>query len=152
MTEMIIHDDRDTIIAGLREQLRQCREELAAERSKGSTVETGVVNLRRALSPLYSALQQVFGEIGTLVEVGIEADVRPSVMPQKSVAWESWKQRLGGKTAEAIDVLMVHGELNNTQLRIHLGCAARTVQNVVMALNKYQLIKKQNGKISLKDL
>lgn len=50
MSEMMLHDDRDTIIAGLRQQLRECREELAAEKAKDSGVEEGVAQLRRAVA------------------------------------------------------------------------------------------------------
>ena len=47
---------------------------------------------------------------------------------------------------------MVHGEMNQTQLRIILGCATRTVTNVVAALNQAKLIDKRDGKIRLKEL
>ena len=156
MSDLIKHDDRDTIIAGLREQLRDsreevraAREELAGCRSEATAANKGVYNLRRQLQPLYSALQQVFGEID-----GMDLAEAPEAVSttKKSAAWESWKSRLGGATAKAIDILMLHGELNHGQLRIHLGCATRTVTNVVTALNKYQLINKNGGKISLKEL
>lgn len=145
MSEMILHDDRDTIIAGLREQLRQAREELAAERSKGSGVEEGVAQLRAALLPLKDGLDRIFGIL--------PASELPSVAsPRKSAAWESWKSKLGGKAAEAIDVLMLHGEMNAVQLRLHLQCGKDYVYNVISQLHKAQLINKNGGKISLKEL
>ncbi len=122
------------------------REELRQERQKTLAVESGVLELREILSPLYKALRMVFGEIEGMA-------VRDTSSPAKnSAAWEQWKQRLGGATARAIDALMVHGEMNQTQLRIILGCATRTVTNVVAALNQAKLIDKRDGKIRLKEL
>lgn len=145
MSDMILHDDRDTIIAGLREQLRAAREELAIERSRESGVEEGVAQLRQALAPLKEGLDRIFGILP--VSTGLAMAV-----PKNSAAWESWKQRLGGQPAKAIDALLVHGALTQTQLRIHVGCAQGSVPGIVYALNKAGVINKNGGKISLKEL
>lgn len=152
MTEMIVHDDRDTIIAGLREQLRVTREELAAERAKGNTVEEGVRDLRRTLSPLYSAFQKVFGEMEIIQPLQAEPSATPYYVQKTGAAWDSWKQKLSGSAARAIDILMLHGSLNAEQLRIHLGCANRTCYNIIGELNRFKLINKNGGKVSLKEL
>lgn len=149
MNEMIQHDDRDTIIAGLREQLRQTREELAQERSKGGQVERGAQALRTVLTPLYGALQHIFGETEAM---GIPELAQTAPGPKKSAAWDSWKQKLSGSAAKAIDTLMIHGELTADQLRIHLGCATRTCYNIIGELNHAKLINKNGGKVSLREL
>jgi sugar-specific transcriptional regulator TrmB len=127
-------------------QLEEAEEALRREKRKTAAIEAGVQQLRTVLSPLYQALQMVFGEIEAM---GISGD---SPTPRVSAVWESWKQKLGGQTAEAIDVLALHGEMNAEQLRIHLRCARTHVYNVISRLNKAGIINKNGGKISLKEL
>ncbi len=131
----------------LQEQVRQLRDELSRERNRETQVESGVRELRRVLDPLYRALQMVYGEIG---ELGIQPGL--DLHPAKAAAWENWKKKLGGLPARFIDVLMIHGEMTQTQLRIAVGCAAGSVAGVVCTLNKAGLINKAGGKVSLKEL
>ena len=130
-------------------QLNDAEEELRTERRKTATIEAGVRGLRQQLSPLYQALQSVFGDIDAM---GIADGVSNASSPRTSAVWESWKEKLGGQTATAIDVLALHGEMNADQLRIHLRCARTHVYNVITKLNKAGIINKNGGKISLKDL
>lgn len=127
-------------------QLANAEEALRQEKRKTAAIEAGVGELRSILSPLYKALQMVFGEMDAM---HVDSGASPA---KNSAAWEQWKKRLGGSAARAIDALMVHGEMNQTQLRIILGCATRTVTNVVGALNQAKLIDKRDGKIRLKEL
>lgn len=145
-SEMMLHDERDTIIAGLREQLRQCREELAAERSKGSGVEEGVAQLRQALAPLKDGLDRIFGILPTSVAAA------PSV--KHAAVWDSWKKRLGGGAVSTIiDALMLHGSLTHQQMAIHVGTSRKqTIYDAVHKLNKAGIIKKNGDEISLKEL
>jgi hypothetical protein len=140
---MALYDERDTIIAGLKEQLRQCREELAEERARESGVEEGVAQLRAALSPLKEGLDRIFGILPT----------SSSIVPSKnSPAWDDWKRKLGGQAEKAIDALLLHGAMNQVQLRIHIGCANGSTPGIVSQLWKAGLINKNGGKISLKEL
>jgi chromosome segregation ATPase len=132
----------------LNQQLAQAKETLRQEQLKSAALERGVAELRTVLTPLYQGLAHIFGQIEG---VGLPAEPKTPTT-KNSAAWEQWKQRLGGATARAIDALMVHGEMNQTQLRIILGCATRTVTNVVAALNQAKLIDKRDGKIRLKGL
>jgi len=129
-------------------QLAETEEALRQERLKSAALERGVAELRTVLTPLYQGLSHIFGQIDTM-DIGSGSAIPSS---KNSAAWEQWKQRLGGATARAIDALMIHGEMNQTQLRIILGCATRTVTNVVTALNQAKLIDKRDGKIRLKEL
>lgn len=140
-------DTRDALISGLKEQVRNLQEDLRNERAKNVGVSEGVRDLKRSLLPLYGALQKIFGDMEPMGTNDV-----PAATTKNAAAWEQWKQRLGGATARAIDVLMVHGEMTQGQLRIILGCATRTVQNVVVALNSAKLIDKRDGKIRLKEL
>jgi hypothetical protein len=128
------------------ERAARAESELRDERARNIGIEAGVSELRTILMPLYQGLGRIFGE---MAGIGVDAS-QPST--KNNPAWEQWKERLGGATARAIDALMVHGEMNQTQLRIILGCATRTVTNVVAALNQAKLIDKRDGKIRLKEL
>lgn len=125
-------------------QLNDVEARLRESEMRCKAVEAGVLELRATLAPLYNALRQVFGEIDEM-NIG-------ETSASSSPVWDSWKQKLGGKSAEAIDVLMMHGTLNAEQLRFHLRVANRTVYNIIGLLNKAGIIHKDGGKISLKDL
>lgn len=145
MSEMILHDDRDTIIAGLRQQLREAREELAAERAKESCVEEGVAQLRHILSPLKEGLDRIFG----ILPVGGESS---SLAPRHIAVWESWKQKLGEGPAKVIDALLLHREMNTQQLAIATGYHRTTIPAFVHKLTKAGLLNKNSGRFSLKEL
>lgn len=104
--------------------------------------------IQMALKPLYDGLVHLFEQIDSVTGTGAIS----GASPKNQAAWNSWKEKLGGKVAEAIDVLLLHGEMNATQLRIHLHCATNYVFQVISKLNKAGLINKNGGKISLKEL
>ena len=130
-------------------QLNKVEEELRQERQKTAAIESGVQQLRTVLSPLYQALQHMFGEIESM---GVGASSAVGIDPRKAAVWEDWKRKMPGLPAKFIDALMLHGELTQTQLRLHAKCAAGSVAGVVSQLWKNGLINKNGGKISLKEL
>ena len=132
----------------LRAELADLREQLRLNQQILDKDEQAVMMIRTQLHPLYNALMHLFEQIDSVTGAGVNTGEKP----RNSTAWESWKQKLGGKTAQAIDVLLMHGAMNRTQLRIQLGCATGTVVNVVAALNKAGLINKNGNQISLKEL
>lgn len=145
-------DPRDVEIDRLRRENEQMRAaldsanyEIAQSRQLHSAQAEAVQNIRSILEPLFHGLQRVFRE---MERGGFET----YSAPKNNAIWEDWKRKLGGHTAKAIDVLLMHGQLNRTQLRIHLSCATGTVTNVVAALNKAGLIDKSGDGISLKEL
>jgi hypothetical protein len=131
----------------LREQVRGAQDEANGLRREVSTMTRGIQELRTVLTPLYQGLRHIFGEID---ELGVEST--STAHPQKNAVWDSWKQKLGGLPAKAIDALLVHGEMNRTQLRIHVGCATGSITDLVYKLNQAGIINKNGGKISLKEL
>ena len=120
--------------------------DLRNERTKNAVVDEGLMELRAILSPLYQGIGKVLGEIRV---TGAASD---AVAPRTSAVWDSWKEKLSGSAAKAIDTLLLHGEMTAEQLRIHLGCATRTCYNIIGELNKAKLVNKNGGKISLKEL
>jgi hypothetical protein len=153
MSQLLIEgkvDDRDLIIDGLRRRVAQLEEELQAERSKANSIDAGAQQLRGVLNPLYNALRRVYGQMD---EMGIgQAELNHS-NPKANLVWEDWKKKLGGAAARIIDILHLHGQLDQTQIRIHLGTnRIQTVYDAVSKLNKAGIINKNGGRISLKEL
>jgi hypothetical protein len=157
-TPFVIPPPKDRVAELMREneslkaQIRELKVDLMREQERSSEALAGAQSLRTALQPLYNALQHVFGDLDSM-GVGTAPSVESSVSkPRASAAWESWKEKLGGQAAKAIDALLLHGALTQTQLGIHIGCAKGSVPGIVYQLNKASLINKNGGKISLKEL
>lgn len=131
------------------ERIAELEEQLRLEKTRNYTIEISARNLQNILTPLYNAVGGILGHIEAME---ISSGSGTATSPAKREVWTSWKQKLGGKTADAIDVLLMHGPMTHTQLRIQLKCATRTCTNVVGALNRAGLIDRANGKISLKEL
>lgn len=139
-------DPRDGIIAALKVDLSQARAEM--RRTQRDTA-AALGALRKNLSPLYRALQAVFGEIEA---VGYSDDAPVAQNSRVSAVWESWKSKLPGRTAQIIDALLLHGEMNSTQLAIAIGIHRNNVPPLIFKLNKAGLIDKNGTKYSLKQL
>lgn len=148
-------DDRDSLIAGQRLQIRELTEELSKESGKNAHTDQGLRELRTVLQPLYNALKRVFGEMDGMGVSGssvAEVNLAEGVSPRVKAAWDNWKTRLSPMAGRFIDALMIHGAMTNTQLRIAVGCRATSVTNSIYELNKAGLINKSGGKVSLKEL
>lgn len=111
--------------------------------------------LRKQLTPLFRALQSVFGELDA-AGVGDDAPgPAPSAAPADDrvrAVWENWKQKLGVGPAKCIDALLLHREMTTQQLSIATGYHRNTVPQYVSALHKAGLINKNGGRFSLKTL
>ena len=153
-------DPRDAELKELRDENKKLARALhdanvRAERAEEDTARA-LSALRGQLTPLYRALQAVFGELDA-AGVG-DAPVHASTGVVSSDArvkavWDSWKQRLGGTVAKGIDALLLHGELDTAQLAIAAGVDKRTVTNtIVYKLHGAGLINKNGGRFSLKPL
>lgn len=146
-------DRRDEIIEQLRDENASLRHQVASLKSDLGSVRQensrATAALRRQLSPLYQALQQVFGELDI-----IGTPDSPSLAdPRKVAVWESWKTKLGGgKPAELIDALLQHGEMNAVQLRVAMHCHINTVYETTGKLLKLGILSKNGGKYSLREL
>lgn len=133
----------------LKVELRDSQQSLREERMKAGANAEGVRQLQGILQPLYRGLQQIFGEIEAM---NVGSSVAVPTDSRIAAIWSDWKQKFPGHPARAIDALMLHGSMTQSQLRIAVGCATGTISNVVSILNKAGLINKNGGKISLKEL
>jgi hypothetical protein len=151
-------DDLERQVAKLRGDLSDARHELTRVRENANRA---LKPLRQQLSPLYRALQRVFGELDDAgvpdVPFGAPSSVATSntsgtVDARTAVIWDSWKSKLGPQCAAVIDALLVHPNLNTTQLAIAVGKNRNTIPNLIYKLNQAGLIDKNGGRFSLKQL
>ena len=133
------------------QQLTEAEEALRQERVRSAGLERGVAELRTVLTPLYQGLAHIFGEIGVM-DTGNSSGSPVDADPRKKAIWDSWKAKLPSGESKAIDALLLHGTMTTGQLRIHVGCATRTAQNIVTALKSKGLINKNGAQVSLKEL
>jgi len=151
--DVVEEDDRDQQIEALQDENRVLQAELTkAQRDSARAL----ASLRRQLTPLYQALQAVFGELDAV----LVADAQETVSPPASAAqdarvvavWASWKSKLGQGPAKVIDSLLLHGEMNTQQLAIATGYHRHTVPNHIHRLHQAGLVNKNGGRFSLKQL
>lgn len=145
--------DRDRL-AYLEEEVERLTAALADSKMELSRVKReqgqSIAMLRQQLSPLYKALQDVFGEMDT---IGGSETVAVNVTGNGNSKWEFWKKRYGGRIAEAIDLLTIQGSMNSKQLSHALRCDPRTLaKSVIYPMNQSGLINKNGGNFSLKEL
>jgi hypothetical protein len=133
-------------VARLEEDLEHSQAALADAREQSAASVRACTALRRQLEPLYQAMRMIFGELDAV------SGVAPEEHPRTSAVWESWKQRLGGRKADFIDLLLVHGAMSHKQLAAANHCAYQTSVDTIVAMNKAGIISKNGGKFSLKEL
>ena len=158
-------DPRDLVIAKLEREAQALRRQVSDAETRASRAredaDRAMTMLRRALSPLYRSLQAVFGELdnagvtddgpasspttGSGVAVGT-AD------PRVQAVWTAWKEKLPPACGKVIDALLIHGDLNQAQIKVAAKLGTSTVSDAVYKLNKAGLINKNGGRVSLKGL
>jgi hypothetical protein len=137
-------DDRDTIIAGLKAQLAEVREELRLERKKSDGIEPALKEIQRVTLPFFNILRAVHGELDAL---GISGGSQPSVQTSGSdPRWQSFKTRFPGTGAKIIDALLTHREMTITELSSFVSAHYNTVVTALGQLSKAGAIGKDGGK------
>jgi hypothetical protein len=135
----------------LREALSTAHAETVQAKAEAALA---VRELRRQLSPLYRALQVIFGEMDKVRMDNVDDSGGSGQAPsdRTTAIWSTWKQRLGGQCAKIIDALMLQPGMNTTQLGIAIGTHRNNIPALIYKLNKAGLIDKNGGRFSLKQL
>lgn len=153
---LAVFDARDEQIASLQAEVRRLRSDLAAAKADADeahqNASRAVSALRKQLSPLYRALQLVFGEIDAFGVEDVSAPPPNAGNPRATAVWESWKSRLPGGPAKIIDALLLHSDMNAAQLAIATGIHRNSISQMIYKLNRAGLINKNSGRYSLKSL
>jgi len=168
--EMVVHGQvEDPELGKLRKTIQDQRRQIAELENQvddavrdSAQAKRALGSLRKSLHPLYRSLQAVFGDLDL---AGIVDEPQPitsggpagagavgGIDPRHAAVWANWKERLGAGPAKVIDVLLVHGEMTATQLRIACACRLDTVYRNVSTLKGAGLINKSGDKYSLKPL
>jgi len=106
-----------------------------------------IANLRRQLAPLYTALQQVFGELETFAPESIAEGT--GVGPTGGY-WDTWKTRLSPSARKVLDALLQTPHLGSSQLAATLRMDPRTVRDALQAMRKVGILATSaEGKHSL---
>jgi hypothetical protein len=146
-------DDRDTIIAGLKAQLSEVREELRLERKKSEGVMPALEEIQRVTLPFFNILRAVHGELDALGIASNGAAARSAATVAPDSRWDAIKSRLPPRLRDAIDVLLVHGVMSVSQLAAALKTSRQNCgDNIVKKLKSMGLIIKEGRELSLKQL
>lgn len=120
-------------------RLRDENRNLSSRLNRASEV---IDRLRKRFEPEYRDYQALFGDLDAIASNGTHH--------ANAEVWEPWKQKLGAGPAKIIDILLGRGELTRVQLKTLAGYSARSMTNIVSALNSNQLIEKNGDKIRLR--
>lgn len=111
-----------------------------AERQAGNSVAA----LRKVLSPLFQALRGIYGEMDAI------APDQLSAAQNGDPRWDSWKERLPGRPAEFIDLLLVHGSMSVKQFMAAAHCRKDAVYSTVSKLGQAGVVINNGGRYSLR--
>lgn len=131
----------------LEAELDAAHEALRSAREQSAAANRALRTLRKQLDPLHNALSLVYGELDA---AGSENEVNTAT-PKSQAIWQSWMQKLGGKQAEFIQVMLEHGEVTVQQFKVMTHSGTSTIPQIIYKLNKLGLINKNGGKYSLKE-
>jgi hypothetical protein len=144
-------------IEDLESELRTARQETLKAKRESEDAIRAITALRAQLMPLHRALRAIFGEINLVVPE--DQPVAPEGTQPRSNApaaeggdkWNYWKARFPGRPAEVIDLLLVQGEMNLSQLASVLRCDRSNLsKQAIFKLNKAGLIIKNGNNFSLR--
>lgn len=151
------HDSRDQMIADLERDISRLRRELAEARAETASVRSdnarAIGTLRQTLSPLFTGLKVIFGEMESIAPDSGNGQT-PAAQPDNSklAVWRSYQQKLGGKKSEFIGAMLEHGAMTAEQIRVVTHTRRSTVPQVIYELKKLGLVVKDGNKYSLKEL
>ena len=127
---------------GLRADLQAVQRQLLEARREAARA---VAKLRQVLKPQYDALRMLFGEMDAIL-----GEETPEA-PKSNARWESWKQRMPGRPAEMIDLLLLHGSMSVKNLMAAMHCGKDAVYQAASKLGQAGVITNNGGRYSLKD-
>ena len=140
--------DLEAEVVSLKDALASAQADVQRERRQTAQA---VGSLRRQLTPLYRALQGLFGELDQLHDDAPSQVAANAPDARVAAVWASWKSKMGTASV-VIDALLLHGEMNTQQLAIACGKDRTTIPAYIMKLNKAGLINKNGNRFSLKSL
>jgi DNA-binding transcriptional ArsR family regulator len=144
-------------VARLESEISDMESMLLSAKQDTQKAQRALVALRQTLSPLHKVLLAIFGELDSAEVYGDEGKYQSSTPtaaddPRIAAVWQAWKHRLGTTASKVIDALLLHGEMNTSQIAIASGLSRKTVPTGIYQLKQAGLINKNGGRFSLKEL
>jgi hypothetical protein len=131
-------------------RIEELEEELAASQEEVEELREATLRLAKLLTPVYRALQAAIGGDDVRITQDVQVDVASG--DRSSEFWDKWKQKLGGKSAEIIDVLIGHPGMTTQSVRIAANCGFSTASTLLNKLKDMNLVRKYGGRWVLKSL
>lgn len=142
-------DTRDQQIAELQlenEKLRDYNLDLEQQLRRARIENQQSISAVRAiLSPLYNGLKQLFGEMDAI------GGAQEQATTKEDPRWASWKQRMPGRPAEMIDLLLVHDSMSVKNLMVAMKCRKDAVYQAASKLGQAGVVANVGGRYSLKN-
>lgn len=145
--------DVDPEIERLRARVRTLEREKAdaelATRRAQEDAARALSMLRKQLSPLYRALQAVFGELDA---AGVRDDGPASAASAapSTAKWDEWKARLGPACAKVIDALLLGGDMTVQAIAVAAKMGRNTVYAATSKMGRAGILVNNGGRFSLK--
>jgi hypothetical protein len=148
---------QDALVARLQDDVADLHRQLA-EKDRALVAEhrsttAAMKNLRRVLSPLYTALRQVFGDLDPLL-AGSDDDPPSAATGRTASVWADWKTKLPHSCGKVIDALLLHGPMTQSQIIVAAKISPNTLgggSGVIARMNKAALWTKRDGKYALRE-
>lgn len=148
-----VMDERDSELERLRDENAALQEELNDALTQAAIAKReaarSVVELRRQLSPLYRALQAVFGEIDAIAG----SEPTGGQTTGDNAKWDAVKAKMPPRHREAIELLLLQGAMRRTQVASALKMDySNCTKNVTSILLRQGWLVDNGGMLSLKKL
>jgi FtsZ-binding cell division protein ZapB len=139
----------------LDEALRGVRSELGQAKADKENLERSIRALRNQLSPLHRYLRALFGEM----ELAVGEESNPAVpLPAQTASvpkskWQAIRERYSNsRVGDVIEMLMLHGAMNQSQLAAALRVDPSSVsKNIMPQVKALGLVVKDGDRWNLRD-
>ena len=144
-------------IEDLKNELSLLQVEHAELSAKHKRLMVAVNYLREQLDPLHRGLMGIFEKMDLVEYIPTVGQSSPSPSSNSEQSsnpkWESWKQKLSGRPAEMIDLLLLHEEMGVAQLKAAMHCGVDTVYDTAKKLSVAGLLNNPSkGRYRLREI
>jgi hypothetical protein len=151
-----VDDDRDKLKEEnnrLQREVENLQMEVQRVKNESKRSLVAIAHLQEALEPTFRGMKMIFREMDALdlPEVGSPAHSSQPTARNSNPKFAAALQRLDGKKAEVLRLLMDVGPMSMTGIKTALGGRPQTLYDATSHLGRMGLIKKADGKFVLDD-
>jgi hypothetical protein len=139
----------------LHDRNEDLEQQLLEAKSQRDKAMRAIQALQHSLQPQFLALRAIFGEIEAAGLTSDSATTSSTSSPNPAnpanpggvdPRWQSYKERFPGVAAKVIDALLLHREMNTTELVTFVGCHYNTLSAALVLLSKAGAVTKDGGR------